>query len=232
MKRFKDFLKILISAIYPNKCICCSNIIEEGQHLCSKCSNLIERNNLTDICLLCGHDKSECVCKYNVYRFNSLICVFKNTGRARKAYYSYKFLKRQHYAKFFASEMSKAVLECYKDIDFDFICSVPSSNRYGYDHSGYLAKNISRFLDLPYTENLMSCVIKTKKQHKSTIDERLTITVGKYKCKARIDDAKVLLVDDIKTTGSTLDECAKVLLFAGAKSVHCITILGASSKKN
>ena len=78
---------------------------------------------------------------------------------------------------------------------------------------------------------VLSCVKKVKKQHKSSIKERLLNTEGKYKCNYRIDNKNVLLIDDIKTTGATLDECAKELLFAGANSVYCITVLGSSTSK-
>ncbi len=232
MNKFKSFFKALISAIYPNKCICCSSLISEEQHVCEKCNASLERNTFSNICLSCGFEKSECVCKYNVYRFNALVCVFKNIGLAKDAYYSYKFGKRQHYSNFFAQEMSNAVKECYKDIKFDFICSVPSFKRYGYDHSKYLAKGMSNILRIPYTNKLISCVKRTKKQHKSTIKERILNTNGKYKCNYRVDNACVLLVDDIKTTGATIDECAKMLLFAGADSVYCVTTLGSSATKN
>ncbi len=232
MKRTNMIFKDIISAIYPNKCICCSDIIDEGNYLCSSCYQAIENNSLDDICFSCGFEKSECVCKYNIYRFNSLVCVFKNTGLARKAYYTYKFAKRQHYVKFFANEMSKAVKQCYNDVQFDFVCAVPNSNRFGYNHSGYLAKEMSETLNIPYVDNILSCTKRTKKQHKSSIKERIENIDGKYKCNFEIKNSRVLLVDDIKTTGATIDECTKVLLFAGVESVHCITTLGASQSKN
>lgn len=228
----KKLLNLFLSAIYPRKCICCSELIDEGEYLCSKCNDLIERNNIVDICLACGFEKDNCVCKYNVYRFNSLVCVFKNVGLARMGYYAYKFSKKQHYADFFATEMCNAIKKCYDGIDFDFVCSVPSATRYGYDHSGYIAKKVSAALNIPYMDNILSCAKRTKKQHKSTIKERLTNTDGKYKYNFSVKNACVLLIDDIKTTGATLDECSKELLYAGANGVYCATVLGASVNKN
>ncbi len=229
MKINKSILKTLISAIYPNKCICCSEIINEGSCICNQCNTDIERNNLNDLCLECGLEKDNCVCKYNIYRFNSLISVFKNTGLARKAYYSYKFGKKQHYVHFFANEICNAVKQLYADIKFDYICAVPSAKKYGYDHSGYIAKELSDLLKIPCADKLLSCAKRTKSQHRSSIKERLMNTDGKYKFNYRVDNACVLLIDDIKTTGATIDECAKILLFAGAQSVYCATALGTTN---
>lgn len=229
MKKFKRFLENIITAIYPYKCICCGDLLDENDYLCEQCSIDIERVNLNDICLSCGLEKSECVCKYSVFRFKSLIAVFKNTGIARTAYYSYKFAKKQHYSKFFAKELANAINKHYSDIEFDFICSVPSFNKFNYDHSGFLAKELSKILNIPFRSDLLSCVKRGKKQHSSTIRERLKNVDNKYFVNYRIENKKVLLIDDIKTTGATIDECTRVLLFAGADDVFCATLLVTSN---
>ncbi|MBR5473347.1 MAG: ComF family protein [Clostridia bacterium] len=231
MKMVKNFLNLLLSAIYPNKCVCCGKIINDDYYICDHCDKLIERNNIDNICLNCGFQEQDCVCKYNVYRFNSIICVFRNEVYARDAYYAYKFSKKQHYANFFAQEMCEAIQKVYSGIEFDVICAVPSFNKLKYDHSGYIAQLISKELNVPYTKCLLTCIKRSKKQHKSTIQERLCNVDGKYKVNHRVDNLKILLVDDIKTTGATLDECAKELLFAGAKSVYCVTALGSSNSQ-
>lgn len=230
MKSIIKLISFLVSSVYPNKCICCSEFIEEGSYLCDDCDNNLERNDLEKICLSCGFETDDCVCRYNVYRFDGLICVFKNKNLARSAYYSYKFGKRQHYEKFFAEEMCAAVKKCYENINFDLVCAVPPVNKFGYDHSGYLARRMADILKIKYADGLLSCVKRTKKQHKSSIKERLINTEGKYNFNYRVENACVLLVDDIKTTGATIDECAKMLLYAGADSVYCVTALGADTK--
>lgn len=231
MKTVKPLLNLLISAIYPDKCICCGEILDEGHCICDNCEVNIERTNLDDICLECGLQKDYCVCKYNIYRFTSLICVFNNVGLARSAYYSYKFGKKQHYVNFFAKELSQAIKYCYGNTHFDLVCAVPSFRKYGYDHSGYIAKAVAKKLNLPFDSRLLRCLKKTKKQHKSTTAERLTNVDGKYSASYCVDNKKILLIDDIKTTGATLDECAKELLFAGADSVRCVAVLGAVTNK-
>lgn len=227
-------LKSLISAVYPNKCISCGEIIDEEKYFCDFCEDNIERNNLEDFCMVCGFEKSDCVCNYNVYRFEKIISVFKNEGIAQRTYYKYKFGKREFYSRFFADEMTKAVKKLYSDIKFDYICSVPSSKKIlsvsGFDHCKYLAEKLSENLKIHYLKDVLFCVKYKKPQHKSSINQRLVNVDGKYDFKYRIDGANILLVDDVKTTGATLDECAKILLFAGAENVFCVTALSPNIK--
>lgn len=229
MKNDNSFLKLILSALYPNKCICCSEIIDEGNLICDDCNRVIERNNPDNICTECGLETYSCVCQYNVYRFKKIVCVFKNTGLARKAYYSYKFGKKQHYVDFFAEEMYSAVNRFYADVKFDYVCSVPSANKFSYDHSGYMANKISELINVPYAKDVLTCAKRTKRQHRSTIEERLKNIDNKYKFNYRVENADILLVDDIKTTGATVDECAKMLLYAGANSVYCVVALGTTN---
>ncbi len=226
MKTIKQIFKTIIYSIYPNKCICCGEILDESIYICNNCNKNIIRINLDNICLDCGLEKRDCVCRYNIFRFNALVCAFKNTGLARKSYYLYKFGKKQHYVEFFAKEICNAILKCYSNIKFDIVCYVPSFKKFEYDHSGYIAKMVANMLNLPFADKLLCCVKKSKKQHKSTINERLYNVDGKYRVNYRVDNKKILLIDDIKTTGATVDECTKELLFAGADSVYCATVLG------
>lgn len=227
-------LNTLLSAIYPNKCIGCGEIIKEGKYLCNYCEKHIERNTPENLCLKCGFEKENCVCGYNIYRFDALISVFKNEGIAQKAYYRYKFNKIQHYSDFFAKEMSDFVNLLYGDIKFDFICSVPSGRglfgNLHYDHCGYIARAMSKILQIPYADDVLYCEKRRKRQHKSSIKERLVNVDGKYNFSRNIEGASVLLIDDIRTTGATLDECSKMLLFAGAQSVYCVTALATNFK--
>ena len=76
MNKVKTFIKNLIRTIYPKKCICCGEIIDENQSLCLRCNDKIERINLDEICIECGSEKDDCRCKYNIYRFAAAVCAF------------------------------------------------------------------------------------------------------------------------------------------------------------
>ncbi|MDO4607702.1 MAG: double zinc ribbon domain-containing protein [Clostridia bacterium] len=231
MKTIKSIIKELLSAIYPNKCVCCGEIIDNNKQLCSDCDLNLERVDVNDFCTKCGLEKASCVCEYNVYRFDSLICSFKNQGFAQKIYYSYKFGKKQFYVDFLVDEMCKSIENFYKDNTFDYICSVPTFKKLGYDHSGYIAKEVSKRLNIPVASNLLKVVKRSKSQHKSTFKERMENVEGKYIYNYRIDGKNILLIDDIKTTGATIDECTRILLYAGADSVSCVVALSSETNK-
>ena len=58
---FKILKNNFISMIYPKKCICCGEIIDEDKYLCEFCDKNIERINLDNFCFECGYEKNECV---------------------------------------------------------------------------------------------------------------------------------------------------------------------------
>jgi ComF family protein len=218
--------KSLISVLFPNVCVSCSDIIEEGEFLCDYCYEMIERTANDKICIKCGNMKKRCECKRRVYRFNAIIAPFYNEGIARKALYAFKIGKREAIANFFINEMTLAIKQNFYDIKFDEVCFVPMFKRdrlkKGFNHSELLAKGIAEKLGIKFSELLLSHK-KKKPQHKLHPKERLENVKDVYYCNKNLSGKTILLVDDIKTTGATLDECSKQLLFAGAERVYCVT---------
>ena len=96
----------------------------------------------------------------------------------------------------------------------------------GYNQSEELAKELSKFLEIPVATDVLIKIKSTKPQAESTKTEREKNLVGAFQIKnpETISGKKIFLVDDVYTTGSTMNECARVLLEAGAKSVWGIAI--------
>ena len=129
---------------------------------------------------------------------------------------------------------------CDKIIDFvkkneqiidgiDYITFVPLYNGWlnerEYNHSGILAAAISTEFRIPVSKALEKRS-KTRRQSELSRDERLIYLAGVFKTKddARLNGSKLLLIDDVMTTGTTLSECAKTFKAAGAKEVRCLTL--------
>jgi len=224
---------ILLNALYPKQCVCCTALIEPDEELCDDCLRNIERIDAAKRCGKCGLEKKDCVCKLYVFHFEGCVAPFYNEGLARRGLYSYKLNNRQHYGMFFAREMAKTVLSEYNGIDFDAVCFVPSSLKSlgtkGFNHSRELARIVSELLKLPLIDNVLVRKNMFFAQHKRSRKKRFSEVRKIYSYKQeesyRLKNKTVLLVDDIKTTGATLDECSRQLLFAGADKVYCVTAI-------
>lgn len=227
--------KAVTDAIFPQKCISCGCIIGNDDFLCEYCYEKIERIDFSKVCRKCGLPKKECECKNRVFHFNSVIAPFRNGDVAKAAMYRFKFKKLAFCSEFFAQEMAKTVKMFYGDIQFDGITFVPMHMlkhlKRGFNQSEQLAKRLSKFLNVRLYNGVLKVKYTRKLQHNMTVKERFKNVKGMYSYNYKVTGKNILLVDDIKTTGATIDECAKQLLLAGANEVYCITGLITEHKK-
>lgn len=235
-KILSAIISFLRAMLYPEVCISCGDIVDEGESLCNYCRENIERINPEKRCMKCGFEKKNCVCSVRVYSFQSVISLFENTDIAQRAYYKYKLFHRKHYSDYFAKALAIAIKSEFYDVDFDGICYVPSSKRSilsrGFDHSKRLAEQVSRLTGIAFMDELLICKEFVRPQHKSNFEERLKNVKGKYSFSRNVNCKNILLFDDIRTSGATLDECSLQLLKAGADKVYCITVLAQVHKKD
>ena len=117
----------------------------------------------------------------------------------------------------------------FGDITFDAVCCVPAARRSrlkrGFDHSEKIAEKIAEHLGVKFLRGILKVRHFRPLQHSSSFAERLENVRGKYYTVKQADAGRVLLFDDICTTGATLDECAKELMFSGVREVYCAVIL-------
>ena len=235
MKILRKIFKVFVSAFFPKTCVCCGKIISESDELCDYCYEMIYRPDPLKRCIKCGLEKKNCECNKKVFCFHALIAPFYNTGVAKDAMYKYKFRKHESNADFFAKQMAICVKNEYKNIHFDGITYVPLSKRKsflrGFDQCEVLARKMSKILNIQFLPDALSCKYKSTSQHDMSIKEREKHVKGMYSYRYSNFGRTILLVDDIKTTGATLNECAKQLLISGADRVYCVTGLMSENKK-
>ncbi len=219
-----------ISALlFPNRCICCGKICTD-RFFCKHCAGSLSMIT-KKLCDRCGLPVSLCCCKQNFYYFRSVISCFENDGEARQAFYRFKFGGYRPAARYFTDAMAAQVERLYDGITFDFVSAVPTHRKTvrerGYDQTRLLAKQLARRLDLPFSEMLYQPKLTPKQHLAAGVQARFDNIRGKYRLRRGISAAgkTVLLVDDIKTTGATLSECARELKLAGAEEVYCVTAL-------
>jgi ComF family protein len=100
----------------------------------------------------------------------------------------------------------------------------------GYNQAGLISKPLARKLGLPHKAVLLMRVGPRRNKQVLTFEERWESVRGAFATRpgSQVDNKRVLLVDDVMTTGATLYACARALLASGAKSVLALTVARAS----
>lgn len=212
----------IISFFFPKVCGICKNKINEN-YTCEKCSNILQYTMERELCV---RNLNGCVdLQISLFMYKNLI---------RNKILEMKFDGKAYIADSFAELMYKVLKE--KSIEFDIIIPVPIYiKRYrerGYNQSELLSKFISRKLNVKNKTRVLLKIKNNKPQSTLDKDTRMKNVINVYRVKSNksIQRKRVLLVDDIYTTGATANECAKVLKEAGALKVICITIAYAEYK--
>ena len=220
-----DVLYRLVNLVFPKHCPCCDDITENNEPICEECLEELLKCRLNDACKKCGRPKQECVCKKRVFLFEGVTAPFKYEDVAAEGVLNIKKKRSIENAEFFCNYMVESIEKNYSSIDFDIVTNVPifkkDERKRGFNHSKMLAKCIARKIKVEYVDTLKQ-IIKRKSQHELSAADRIKNVKGIYKINADVEGKKILLVDDIKTTGASLNECAHELLISGAEGVWCI----------
>ena len=223
---FKRIGNMLLDALYPPRCSGCGKLLSEGA-VCAKCKKSLVPI-ASPVCHKCGaslkdHDPLTCdqICAETV-------AAYYYGGTVRNMILELKDNVRNGiFDEFFADICDKITSE-YADVEFDTAVCVPSYDKDEYNSSAVIAERLARAFLLDFDRDTLEKCRETQKQHFLTMEERLTnlsdsIRVSGGKSEHMVGKT-VLLCDDVKSTGATLNECAKALYSAGAKKVCCISI--------
>ena len=219
MKSIYDALIFLwektFDLLYPKQCIICGK--QNKDMVCDECYKQFKREPIIQ--------------KYNHKNFNEHMYIFKYENIIRNLILDYKFNDKAYIYEFFAKIILKNEKICRKLKSYDIIIPVPIHKKRlkerGYNQSSLITKKIA--LNIENLNELGSVLIKiknNKRQSNLNMYERQENVkqVYKIKNKEKIYNKKIVLFDDIYTTGATANECARVLKENGAKEVLIFTI--------
>lgn len=191
---------------------------------CVLCGGLLERNE-TDFCRQCRIDSPRCGHDRRKFPFiDDWTSLWYYEGAPRKSILRFKFYGARHYAPAYGRALALALEERFPE-GFDILTWVPISRarklRRGYDQVQLLAGAVGRELGLRPRKTLYK---KRNNPPQSGIKgraERRANVLGVYRAvePEAFAGKRILLLDDVVTTGATAGECARVLLTAGAKQV-------------
>lgn len=141
----------------------------------------------------------------------------------------FKFNNKPGLAHWFAQELSDAATTLPNN---SMLIPVPLSTERlkerGYNQSLEIAKHLARLSGLKLLRNALLRTRHTPAQSTLKLTERHASIKGAFACPARLDGANILVVDDVMTSGATLEECARTLKKAGAQSVTNLVVFRAS----
>lgn len=165
------------------------------------------------------------------FHYNRGYALWVYDKNVKKSIANFKFHNRREYSKYYVQEM----LHYYRDeiikIAPEVLIPVPlhksKLKERGFNQANLLARGISKSIGVPVVENYLVRCHKTKAQKRLNDRERAKNLYGAFEVNPIYSTApysKVMLVDDIYTTGRTIDACAKVLLLTGVKEIDCFSL--------
>lgn len=239
--RFKEKLKEFFlklakgfeDALYPLDCtcdVCGAELVGETRvRLCSKCVDTLPFVG-EHICQYCGmplKDESDYCnrCQYSKHEFIKNRSPLVYDGDVKKMVYALKYNKKKYIAQTLGALMSDAFLK--HNMSADIIVYVPMTQqeekKRGFNQSELLALEVGKRLDLPVLPALVK-IKSTSEQKGLKGKDRATNLEGAFACVfEQVKNRRILLIDDIFTTGATANECTKVLLKAKARDVSVLT---------
>ncbi len=231
-----DPLRALASLFYPSLCAVCSDPIDQSLYLCAACDQKAPRIK-APFCAKCSEpfpgaisETFACAnCSHRTLHFESAVCAYRSRGIVRRIVHEFKYGKQAHLrhpiADWLVETLDDPRLQGRK---FDIIVAVPlhpaRKRERGFNQAELLAELLSARAGVPLRKPLQR-IRYTTTQTAFDRAERMGNLHDAFRLRKNADvrGLRVLLIDDILTTGSTLSECARVLKASGALSVHAAT---------
>lgn len=233
-------LQSMLDMIYPVRCPVCGEIVipknekickpcrEKLQYIkeprCKKCSKPIERE-----------EKEYCSdCEHKNFHFDKGFSVWVYDALMKRSIADYKYHGKKEHAKFYVQETVQLYKEVIEKLSPDVIVPIPIHRskqlERGYNQADILARGIGKALNLPVLSRLLVRNKKTLPQKQLSNKERLRNLQEAFDFNKEVSKRfqgeikKVLLVDDIYTTGSTIEACSNVLRSHEITNIYFITL--------
>lgn len=216
-----------IDLIYPPICGGCES---KGNRWCDVCESKTEIIN-QPICPICGNSQESPKICMRCLRSEPRYCQLRSwayfTGGLRNAIHRLKYRRDISLAEI----LSRPLIELIDHLNWtiDLVVPVPLSpdrqKSRGYNQAGLIALPIALGLNLKYQHRGLVKIKETNSQVGLSLNQRYENVSGAFKSDSTIVSNKVILIiDDVVTSGATLNECANALLKSGAKDIYAVTL--------
>lgn len=239
MKGLKAFIEAIKKAFfYPKwRCVSCGKEVFDGEYFCADCKEKLPFIEGA-FCEHCGRktiaDENYCsTCKGNLTETDRARSVFNYEKPISTLIKKAKYKNERYILDVFSEYLAGAYFKNY--FSSDIIVYVPmtkkAEKKRGYNQSKILAVNVAESVGVPIFD-VLEKTKDTKRQAKLTAKDRRQNLIDAFKVKDKkaVADKKVLIIDDVTTTGSTAEAIAIKLKKAGAKSVELLTVASVPPK--
>lgn len=225
--------------MYPPRCPVCDNILYEKNSIkrpdvCNGCLKDIRIIN-QPACMKCGKQLEDEIeefchdCKVKSFEYERGVAAFSYSKAMKRSMYAFKYNNRREYAEFYSKVICEKYNKVIRSWDVDVLMPVPLHRRRfikrGYNQAQVVADAISKKLGIAVDAKTLVRSKNTKPQKELTDKERNNNIENAFQISPNgIKYNKVILVDDIYTTGTTINECARVLKRNGVKSVYFVSV--------
>jgi len=246
----KSLMLSLLDLILPPKCLKCAARVEQAHNICPDCWK--DLHFISDPkCSCCGYpfefdlgndsslfDENICgACQKTTRSFDCAVSALRYDDDSRQMVIGFKHQDKPEYAAYFAKLLKQAGTNLFADTDI--IIPVPLHRKRlftrRYNQSALLTRILARDLSISHFTALLVRTKNTPPQQ-GNLNKRFKNVSGAFrvapKFKNKIKNKNVLLVDDVYTTGSTAENCAKSLKRAGADKVYVLTVFRVIAPQN
>ena len=230
----KQKAETLIDWIYPRRCPVCDRVSPYGTRICPAC-----RGALTPVsqncCVKCGKPLrrgqieycGDCKEREHAYFMGRAAYIYQ--GEIRASIYRMKYGGRREYAEFYGKQMWMLLGDFIKATGAEALIPVPLSSKKmakrGYNQAQCLAKALSKEAGIPVLDDLVVRIRDTAPQKQLDESERQKKKKKAFKIGRNDVELKItIIIDDIYTTGSTIDAVARVLKKAGVRRIYFVAL--------
>ena len=208
--------------LMPNRCAFCNEIIKWNKTSCETCEENLPYID-KELCEKCG--KPVCICERGI-TYDRCVSVCWYDELMRKAVVNFKINSPENFSIFFANKLCE-ILRGKNITEFDLVTCVQMTKESlrlrGYNQAEELGRRIAEKLNVGFDKNILVKRKTNSSQHALTSDKRIENARKAYdfNFKKSVKGKKILLCDDVITTGSTLNACSDILKKNGAEFVVC-----------
>lgn len=211
--------RFLLDFIYPNRCPCCDDFIKWDKLICGKCHKGIDVV-YDRVCGKCG--KEICICSEKLF-YDCAVVPLRYEKLVKEGILSLKRGNNKNFGEYTGKMIASLLSQYNENTGFDAVVPVPMSpysrSERGYNQAEIIAGEISEALGIPVRDDILYKKDTKSSQHYLKRTERMKNVTAIKIYDVDLKGMKLIICDDVITTGSTVNRCAQLLKSAGAGKI-------------